>query len=186
MKLMRPLLLLCAALALGGCADEPAPAPVATVPAPAPAAAPAPPPPPAPMLTEAQVHSVLDAVAAATQKHDTSALAAVFTDDAKFTVTPFQMPTKGYDKAEYLAWLDKQFAKNAGARESQNLIKLVVRTDGGQATARMGAESVVDVNGYPLAQRYENFYTVELRAGEPKVVSLVVQGKGVSAGGLVN
>jgi ketosteroid isomerase-like protein len=170
------------ALLLAACAgDEPAPAPAPVAVAPAPVVAP--PPPPAPTLTEAQVQALIEQVKSALRKHDTTALGAVFADDARFTVTPFQMPTKQLSKDEYLAHVRKQFARNAGAEESLNLVKLVVRTDGGQATARMSATSMLQVNGYPISQVDDQFYTVELRGTEPKVVTLVTQGQGVSAGG---
>jgi hypothetical protein len=169
------------ALALAGCArNEPAPAPVAVA-APAPVAAPLPP--PAPALTDAQVRDVLARIEAAARKHDANALGAVFTDDAKFTVTPYEMETRLYNRDEYLAYLRKQYARNAGAQESHNLVKLVVRTDGGAATARINATSMLSVNGYPISQVEDQFYTVELRDNEPKVVSLVIQGMGVAAGG---
>ena len=169
------------ALVLAACAgDEPAPAPAPVVAAPV--AAPAPPP-PAPTLTEAQVREVIDQVKAALRKHDTAALGAMFADDAKFTVTPYQMPMKSLSKDEYLAYVRKQFSRNAGAEESLDLVKLVVRTDGGAATARMTATTMLQVNGYPISQVDDQFYTVELRGGVPTVVALVTQGQGVSAGG---
>ena len=132
---------------------------------------------------EAQVRTLLDQVDAARRKHDAAALGAVFADDAKFTVTPFQMPTRQLGKDEYLAYVGKQFKRHAGAQEAHDLVKLVVRTDGGAATARVTATSMLQVNGYPLSQVDDHFYTVELRGDEPKVVSLVTQGQGVSAGG---
>ena len=182
MKTLKLAIALAAAATLSACGEEPAPAP-----APAPvAAAPVAPPPPLPTMTEAQVQAALAAIEAATAKHDIDALGALFAEDAKFTVTPYQMPTQGHAKAEYLEWLRKQFGKNAGARESSNVLKLAMRTDGTQATARLAAESVLDVNGYPLAQKFEHFYTFELRGDEVKVISLVTHGKGVSAGGFAN
>jgi hypothetical protein len=182
MTRLRPLALL-ATLLLAACGADreadvaAAPAPAAAPVAPAPVVA------PQPMLTEAQVHAVLDQVEAATRKHDAAALGQAFTDDAKFTVTPYQMPMAYYGKDEYLAYVRKQFARNAGAQESHKLVKLVIRTDGGQATARESATTQLEVNGYPLAQVDDQFYTVELRDGEPKVVALVIQGQGVTAGG---
>jgi hypothetical protein len=181
MTIARLPLAVCAVLALAGCSREDAAPVPAAVAAPAPVAAPLPP--PAPALAEAQVRDLLARVEAATRRHDAGALAAVFADDAKFTVTPYGMETRSYNLDEYLAYVRKQFARNAGAEESHKLVKLVVRTDGGAATARVAATSMLQVNGYPLAQVDDQYYTVELRGAEPKVVTLVTQGQGVAAGG---
>jgi hypothetical protein len=185
MTLLRPGVLL-AALALSACGAAPD-APVAVAPAPAaPVVATAPVAPPAPMLTEAQVRTALDRIDAAARKHDADAFGALMTDDAKVMLMPLPstgMPEEALDKAGYLAKLRKQYARNAGRQEDHKLVKLVVRTDGGQATARVTATGTSDLNGVPLAQVEDQFYTFELRGTEPMVVAFRSHDQGVLMGG---